>query len=145
MADALLKGVNYTKTNNPVPSNILARGKVAGVVKVLTDQYDASATNIDTDDTCKIGKDLKAGDIIVGAQISSAAAVSGCTLALGDSDDPNRYLEQDVSSTTKTNDLLHTGYNYVIGTNDGDTTLVISASGAAADQVINVTVFYIES
>lgn len=146
MADAGLQGVNYAKAIAPSPANILARGVLGGTVKVLYDSYDATSTNIDTDDTVKIGRGLKAGDIVLGAFIATSKATTNCVIDLGDSDDDDRYGTISVSSAAASNQFLgaYAGLGYTIGTNAGDTQPLITIDTAAFDGVVKVAILYVE-
>jgi hypothetical protein len=143
---AELKGANATKIADPQPSNILERGKVAGVVKVMTETYDASVVNITDADNLVIGKTLKAGDIVIGAFITTSKNVSSCDIILGDSDDEDRYGTVSINSAAAVNQPLvaYAGHNYVIGSNDGDTVIRLKMD-ETFNGAVKVTVLYIES
>ena len=141
-----LYGVNYTKYNTgPTEANLVARGVNGGNVKCLLDTYEASSTT--AEDTVAIGKPLKAGDIIVGFSISTDAMGGSTVISIGDSDTEARYLlNQDSSSALSGNNaILVGGMNYVIGTNSGDTTILLTLGDAAATGTIEVAILYIES
>ena len=141
-----LYGVNYTKYNTgPTEANIVARGVNGGTVKCLLDTYEASSTT--AEDTVAIGKPLKAGDIVVGFSISSDALGGSTVLSLGDSDTEARYLadESSTGALSGLNSTLVGGMNYVIGTNSGDTTILLTLGDATATGTIEVAILYIES
>jgi len=143
---AELKGANATKIADPQPSNILERGKVAGVVKVMTETYDASVVTITSADNLVIGKKLKAGDIVIGAFITTSKNVSSCDIVLGDSDDVDRYGTVSINSAAAVNQPLvaYAGHNYVIGSNAGDDVIRLKMD-ETFNGTVKVTVLYIES
>lgn len=140
---ATLYGDNRTKILDPSSDNILSGGTCGGRVRVQTDTITLAAAAID--DVIQIGQALKAGAIILGIEINNAALGAGVTLDVGDSDDPNRYIDgYDANGNTKTNTLLIGGVFYKIGTNDGDDVIQVLVQDAAATGELNVTVYYTE-
>lgn len=139
---ATVKGVNFTKQENAVGENIVEPGQLGSDVQVLMDTYEASA--LADGSVIKIGKALPAGARIVDAAIHCDALGGSTTLALGDSNDPDRYI--DAASTASAATLRMSanpdGINYEIGTNDGDEEILVTLAGAAATGTIKVVVLY---
>jgi len=135
-----VKGVNYTKAEIGTSDYTLARG-VFGRLKQISDTYEASA--LADGSTIEVGKDLLDGDKIVDVILDFDALGGSTTLAVGDSDDADRYItaEDTSSAGQETLDKID-GRGYVIGTADGDNTILITLAGAAATGTIKITVIY---
>jgi len=142
---ASVNGTNYAKTADPTSSNILDRGVVGGNVKVMHDTYDAAS--LAADSTIKIGKDLQDGVRILDVWIVADALGSSVTLAAGDSETSERYISATSANSADLRLDLDTiaGFNYEIGTNDGDNTILVTLAGAAGTGTIKVGVLYTES
>lgn len=139
---ASVLGVNATKAADPSPSNILDPGTLGGKVRVLVDSYEAAALAAASDIT--VGRDLPAGAIVVGVKISTDALGAGVTVEVGDSDDSDRYVAAvDCTAATETDAVLVDGLGYVIGTNTGDETILITTGVGAATGTISIVVFYV--
>jgi len=85
-----VKGVNFTKADNPVSANVLPMGEWGGKVRVQMDTYVCDATET-------AGSTIAMGKLPVGARFLEAILYHGAlgtsvTLALGDAEDPDRYL-----------------------------------------------------
>lgn len=135
-------GDNYTKSITPTPVNKLARGKLDGKVRVHTDEYEASA--LASGSTISIGKTLNTGDIIKDIKIFFDALGASSTLAVGDSADADRYIAA-ASSASAGSIVLNqiAGANYVIGTNSGDSTILITTDGAEITGTIKSQIEYL--
>ena len=143
---AALKGVYATKASDPTPSNITARGFLGGKVKVMYDEYNASTVTITSADTLAIGRKLNAGDIVLGAFLTTSKNVSSCDIVLGDSDDVDRYGTVSINAAAATNLFLgaQAGLGYVVGSNDGDDEILLKMD-ETFNGVVKVAVLYIES
>lgn len=142
---ATVNGTNYAKTADPTSSNILDRGVVGGKIKVMHDTYEAAS--LATGTTIKIGKDLQDGVRILDVWIIADALGSGVTLAAGDSDTAARYISATAANTGNLRIDLDTiaGFNYEIGSNDGDNTILVTLAGTASGTgTIKVGVLYTE-
>lgn len=137
-------GVTYTKVLAGGTANGINRALLGEKKRSLSDTYEASALEIAS--TINIGKGLKSGDMIVGGSIYFDALGGSTTLIIGDSDDDNRYL---TSTSTSSAGVAHfnavDGINYVIGTNAGDTLILVTTAGAAMTGTIKVVVEYVSN
>lgn len=146
---ASVNGTNYAKTADPTSSNILDRAVIGGKVKVMHDSYEAASLASGT--TIKIGKDLQSGDRILDVWIVADALGDNVTLSAGDSDTATRYISATVANTANLRIDLDQidGFNYEIGTNSGDNTILITTGSStgtqAATGTIKVCVLYAES
>jgi len=144
MAAVNVRGRINTLVNTGGQSTIL-QGFIDGRVKSMVDDYTADATE-DAGSTIKVGGTLPTGAKIVGVQISNTAQAASVTLAVGDSDDPDRYITAYAADSVRfNNDLNDTGNGYVVGTNSGDNQVLITTAGATltASDVIKVVIFYV--
>ena len=140
---ATLKGDNYTKQENPTSDNILSAGTLGGRVRVLTDSITLAAAAIN--DVVKIGQDLHSGAIIVGIKVYNAALGASVTFDIGDSNDEDRYIAAADGNTAGTKrDIASTGQNYKIGTNSGDSTILMKIEGGVATGAVKFRIFYTE-
>ena len=142
---ATYNATNYTKTLNPVSDNIVAPGTLGGRVRVLTDNITIAAAG---DETIAFGKKLQAGAIILGIEISHVALGADITYEIGDSQDPNRYMDA-INGNALADDkaIIQAGKHYVVGTNAGDDILLMSIRDAGvggAAGVCKMSVFYTE-
>lgn len=134
-------GVNYTKSINPVSTNIMDPVQDA-VVRCLSDEY--TAASVEAGSTIKMGKKLPAGAIVVHVVLSHAALGGGSTLAVGDSTVTDRYLAAASSAADGVRDSgnLTIGQQYVIGTATDDDIIQILTAGATITGKIKLDVFY---
>ena len=139
---AAVKGVNYTKQESPTSENLLAPGILGGRIRTLTETYEAAA--LAAGSTIKLGRDLKAGSIIMGIQLNFDA-LGAATVDVGDSDTADRYMDGiDVSAVGQSDAIQIDGLHYVIGTNSGDETIQILTIANAITGTIKATIFYSE-
>jgi len=139
MAD--VKGVNNTIADAPAPSSVLDGGQLGGNVKVMYDSYEADS--LASGSTIEVGKELPAGARVLGINLYNDALGTGVTLAVGDSDDADRYLAAaSAASAGKLEANLADGIGYAIGTNDGDNQVLITTGGAAATGTIKAVILY---
>jgi hypothetical protein len=140
---AAVKGVNRTLIDAGGESKLL-RGLVDGRVKCNVDTYVPLGTEA-AGSTIKVGSDLPAGANIVGVQISNLAQDAAVTLAVGDSNDPDRYiLAYAADSILGNNTIRQIGLGYVVGTNTGDDEVLITTAGATLgiSDAISIVIFY---
>ncbi len=134
-------GTNYTKYNDPIGANRILAGKLFGRVRAITDDFTFAGEA--AGEVIKIGGDLPAGAIILGIDITNAALGAAVTLDLGDSNDPNRYVSAyDANGNTNIQTCLIGGLHYSIGTNSGDSTILLTTAGGAATGQVKVTILY---
>jgi hypothetical protein len=124
-----VKGVNYTKFDaGTYGDNWIDQAKIKTGVKVWTDSYEASA--LETSSTIAIAE-LPDGAIVLEVTVISDDLGSTVTISAGDSDEAARYIA--ATSVTAANDKLELsvvgGLGYVIGTNDGDNTVLLTTAG----------------
>jgi hypothetical protein len=140
---ATQNGTNYAKSANPSQSNRNDPGTVGGRLRSLTDNFTFAGEA--AGEVINIGKDLVAGAVVHKIIIDNAALGASVTLDVGDSDDPNRYVSAyDANGNTHSEVTLIAGVHYVIGTNSGDETIIVTTAGAAATGLLKVTIVYSE-
>ena len=117
----------------------------------MTDQFTFAGEG--AGEVINIGKDLVAGAIIHGVIIHNADLGANVDLDIGDSDDPNRYIAAYDANANESNqgavsaitgELQLAGVHYVIGTNAGDETIIVTTASAAATGLLKVTILYSE-
>jgi hypothetical protein len=137
---AALYGANVTKIRaGGSGDNIVAGGQIKVTTKVFQDTYEAAAAQIA--DTIEIAT-LPADQTIVDVKIYFDA-LGAATVDVGDSDTANRYMDAVDVSAASDNSLDEIGgQNYVTGTNDGDTSIIITVIGAAITGTIKAVVTY---
>ena len=138
---AALKGDNVTKidlgTSGP---NVLSQGLVNADVEVNTETFTFAAASIG--DTVDIALPPTDGKIQM-VEVFFAALGASTTLAVGDSDDVDRYIAATATDTAGSMRLtLTTAKGYVIGTNTGDDRIFLTLAGGAATGLIKVSVFF---
>jgi len=141
---ATVKGINRTLADTPTSDNVLAPGTFGGRVRVMYDTYEAAA--LPAADLIEIGGTLKAGAIIVGIRVFFDDLGVGTTLDVGDTDTATRY-DTAIDTATAAGDVWCDnigGQGYVVGTNSGDTQVVLRNNAAAATGTIKVAIYYTE-
>jgi len=140
---ATQNGTNYAKSINPSLSNRNAPGSVGGRIRSLTEQFTFAGEA--AGEVIRLGKDLQAGAIIHNIIIDNAALGATVTLDVGDSDTVDRYVNgYDANGSTNSDVILIGGVHYVIGTNTGDETILLTTGVAAATGEVKVTILYSE-
>jgi len=137
-----LYGVNYTKYNSGFPADIIARGQGGGILQCISDTYEASSTT--AEDTVAIGHDLNAGDVVLFYILSSDDCGNDNAIDIGDSNDPNRYADgiDNESAVSGNKAIFVDGMGYVIGTNSGDETILLTLTDNAHTGTIKISIFY---
>lgn len=137
-----VKGVNITKVDaagGPQGDNAIGQGLVNSQVEVWTDTYEASA--LETASTIDVAE-LPPGAKVISAEVYHDALQTDGTLALGDDDDPDRYIAAAaVSSAGKLVSNLVDGALYVIGTNALDNRLQLLTGGVCTG-TIKVIIYF---
>lgn len=135
-----VKGVNTTKYDaGPSGDNAVPQGLVNADVEVWTDVYEASA--LATTSTIDVAE-LPAGAKVIGGHCTFDDLGTSVTLALGDSDDPDRYfLAQSVASVGQLLIDRVEGMQYAIGSNDGDSRVQLLTSGTITG-TIKTTIYF---
>jgi len=138
---ASVKGVNYTKQENPVSANILDSGVWGGKVRVQYDEYTANALANGSD--ISVAK-LPKGAIFLQAIIIHEDLGTSVTLQMGDSGDDDRYLAASAADTAGVLEArAKTGVGHKM---TADTTIFLKTGGAdttGADKKIQVITFYV--
>lgn len=148
---ATQKGVNRTKADSPSSDNILAPGTLGGRVRVMQDNFTFAGES--AGEIIELFQDLKAGATILDLIIHNADLGTGTLLDIGDSNDVDRYIDgydADANLTNRggatavTGQFQVAGNQYIIGTNTGDTQIIITTSVATATGLVTVTLLYTE-
>ena len=136
-----VKGVNVTKYDAGAQGDYaINKGLVNANLEVWLDSYEASA--LASGSTIDVAH-LPDGAIVVDTEIAWDALGTSRTLALGDSDDPDRYITAaDASSAGSARGARVDGKGYVIGTNDGDNVVQILTAGGTATGTIKSRVVF---
>lgn len=147
MAVGTLYGVVATAALTGGVDNWQDKGKIDGRVKIMSDAYTTTGANEDATSTIAMGFTLPQGARIIDVIVSlSKALTSSVTLDVGDSNDPNRYIDSLACSAAVVKHAdLEPGIDYVVGTNDGDDQLLITiadANNAVTAAVIKAMVLY---
>jgi len=131
-----VKGVNYTKVDDPKAANILPMGEWGGKVRVQMDEYTSDATET-VGSTIAVGK-LPVGARFLGAIIFHEAFAVG-SIELGDENDPNRYME---AITLQAAAIVHTWDSDLVPGSQGSYEVVGAAntSDGKDDQELILTV-----
>lgn len=138
MADVY--GVNTTKVNAGTQNgNWVDQGLIKSSLKIMTDVYEAAA--LAAGQTIGIAN-LPAGAVVHGIIVENDA-LGAATIDVGDSDNPDRYVDGlDVSAAGSAFGILPDGAQYVIGTNTGDTEIIVTVLDAAITGTLKVSVLY---
>ena len=136
-----VKGVNYTKYDaGTYGDNWIDQGKIKSGVHVWTDSYEASA--LENASTIAIAE-LPDGAVVLDVTVISDDLGSTVTISAGDSDDADRYIA--ATSVSAANDVLSlatvAGLGYVIGTNDGDNTVLLTTAGILGGTISTKVVY----
>lgn len=133
-------GVNMTKYDaGPSGDNAILQGLVNAQVEVMTEVYEASA--LATASTIDVAE-LPANAKFLGAEIFHDDLGTSVTLALGDDDDPDRYITAaSVAALGMINAIRVDGAQYVIGTNALDNRLQLLTSGTITG-TIKVNIYF---
>ena len=117
-------------------------GLVDGRVKVMADTYTMNSET--SGSTIKMGGAIPTGANILLIALSASAAVASLTISIGDSNSATRYVSASTACQTALVPVLYTPQAYVIGTNTGDTQILLTTGGAslASSGTIQVLVFY---
>ena len=144
-----VKGVNFTKQDNPVSTNIIDMGIWGGKIRVQIDNYESDTTET-TGSTIKMGR-LPVGATFLEAIIYCGALGATVTLSLGDTNTPARYMAATVAhsvvlQTRGTN--LGQGYKVLgaaktaAGTDDQDLILTTGVATFADEIAIQMITIY---
>ena len=143
MAAVTVKALNKTKydqDNTPSDGNVIDAGMRGAGVLCCVDTY--TYTDEEADSVLDINTPPK-GSRILDIVLVSACAETSLVFDVGDSADEDRYLDAAVGSAasiTRMNEVA--GFNYVIGTNDGDDEMIITNLVSTAIGAISIYVFY---
>jgi len=136
-----VKGVNVTKYEaGGQGDNAITQGLIASELNVWSDSYEASG--LAAASTIEMAN-LPAGAKVHAVFLDWDALGSSRTLAVGDSDDADRYLAAtDASSAGGAVGNLVDGKQYVIGTATDDDEILVTTGGSTATGTIKLTVLY---
>ena len=138
-----VSGVNYTKVASGTPANGLVRSACGEKLRVMQDTYEASS--LADGSTITMGKNLKAGDRIVGGYLYFDA-LGSATISVGDASSATRYLAAtSVSSAGSAALSAIDGNDYVIGTNTSDTLITLTTGSASTTGTIKLVVYYVSN
>jgi len=138
---AAVIGVNTTKVDAGTSNaNWVDQGRIKSSLKVMSETYEAAA--LASGSTIKVAN-LPAGAVVQSAVLYFDALGAGVTISLGDSDTAARYTTAIV--TTSAGSAIADkvdGAGYEIGSNAGDTALLLTTGVGAATGTIKVVIFY---
>ena len=141
-------GVNRTLANTPTGSNITDPGVLEGKLRVMLDEYEASAVAIGS--IIEIGKELPKGARVVDL-VMITDALGAATIDIGDYEDADRYnADADVSAGAAHNIDTIGGLNYEVdetytGKTVGsgtDRQITLTTAGAEINGTIKIAVLY---
>ena len=133
-------GVNATKIAAGGISNQLAKGTYDARVKCIVDSYEAAA--LASNSTITVGGTLPAGARVQDVVITFDA-LADVTLLVGDSADPNRYIDESAATAKQMHTEFADGVDYVVGTASGDNQVIITNTGvSAATGTIKIAIYY---
>lgn len=130
---AQVLGANVTIAQSRSDSKI-SDGLIQTKQRVWTDSYEAAALAAGT---------IVIADLPTGAKVQEIEvyhdALGATTLAIGDSDTADRYLAAaSVAAAGKLSSDKVDGFNYVVGTNDGDNEILLTNAGAITGTIKTV-------
>ena len=138
---AAVVGVNTTKVDaGTKQDNWIEQGRIKSGMKLMSETYEAAALAMAS--TIKVAN-MPSGAVIHGAVLYWDALGAGVTISLGDSNDALRYSTALVTTAAGAAiaDKVD-GAAYEIGTNTGDTAILITTGVGAATGTIKVVIFY---
>lgn len=125
-----VKGVNATlAANGSTGSNIIDQANIGAGVKIVYDEYEASA--LANASTITLGTELPVGARILDVRFCWDDMGSTVTFKAGDADDDDRYIVSGTNVTTangSTGINAITGFGYQID-GDDDTQIVVTTAG----------------
>jgi len=135
-------GVNKTKTLTPDGGHIVSAGDLGGNIRIMYDQYEAAGEAAGS--VIYMGQQLPVGARVLNV-ILAHDALGSATFDVGDTDDPDRYIDgANVSSAgivSMSEAALVDGLGYEIdGDNDQDITILTISD--AVTGTIKLLVFY---
>jgi len=150
-------GVNYAKTIDPKPENIIDPGVIGGKLRVHQDTFTISgAAAMKSDDYVTVGGKLPAGSQVVKivVQCSSPALSTNSRMRIGDGADDDRYMSTAIHASictvtagaVRTVPVVTSGMYYrVSGT--GNENYIRSAAGGGTETIttgtVKVSIFYV--
>lgn len=145
---AEVKGVNKTKLDTPIGSNVIAEGYNKAGVGVIYDEYEAVA--LADGDVILVGDKLPKGAVVKNIHVAcDDLSAAGATLDVGDGNDADRYMTAlDVATAaggTKNSLLANgniNGIGYKTGQADGDRQIQLTPGVAAITGTIKVWIEY---
>jgi len=145
---ATYKGVNRTHADTATSSgsHILDPGVQKGKVMQIQDTYEASGIAVGS--LIEMGVKLPKGARVVEVTLMTDALGAGRTLAVGDAEDPDRYITATTCNTANLVTRLNAidGRFYEIDETDEDNTdrqILITVAGGAATGTITLMVEYV--
>lgn len=143
---ATVKGVNRTILDATTIDHTLRPGLSSGVVRVMSDVYEASA--LAQLSVIEMGGELPIGSTVLFHLLVHDALGGSVTLDVGDEEDPNRYMNAvDVSAAGNELSALADGVEYQVDMTDTDTPddqVLITVGGAGTvTNTIKLLTFYV--
>ena len=145
---ATVYGVNKTKMNNPIGSNILDSGVNKGQVCAMYDSYEASGLALGS--VIQMCDTLPKGALVMEIALITDNLGGSATLDIGDTEDDDRYASAiDISgqATTYNWPVTTAGANianlgYVVGTATSDDQIALTINTSAVTGTIKLVVKY---
>ena len=135
---ATVYGVNRTLANNPSGANQVAPGLMRGKLRVMTDTYECSATAAGT--VIEMGEELPVGAKIVEVILNTDNLQNNTTLAVGDYEDADRYIDAvDCGAAEVTKKMGTTTGNIDGRLYEVDETYTGKTVGSGTDRQITIT------
>jgi len=138
---ATVLGVNRTKMDNAIGSNIVEPGMDGSNIKIQYDTYELSA--LDIDDVIKLGNKLPKGARIIQIIVHNDALGGSTTMDIGDGEDDDRYdtaIDTSGGGVTFCDNIAGRGYE--IGTVALDDQIQATLEGAAGTGTLKIAILY---
>lgn len=138
---AAVKGANMTKYDAGAQgSTWIDKQDIKGTTLTQIDTYEAAA--LASGSTIDLAQ-LPTGAKVVDVQLFFDALGASSTLAVGDSTTSGRYITATSSASAGQTSVLNVdGFGYTIGTNTGDSRIIVTTAGAAITGTVKLKVQY---
>ncbi len=142
---ATVYGVNKTKLNDAIGSNVIGTGENNAGKNFILDSYEAAA--LPASDVIEVGGKLPQGAVISRIDLVFDDLGTGTTASVGDGNTANRYVNAvDTASAAAVaafpSAAAIDAVGYRVGTNAGDDQLQITNLGGAATGTIKILIEY---
>lgn len=140
---ATVYGVNRTKLNTPIGSNVIGTAEVNAKEGIMYDTYEASS--LSANDVIQLGGKLPDGAMVTSVQLITDDLGTGVTADVGDGHTADRYIDgADVATAAAVAEFPAAAeidnVGYKVGTNTDDNQLQVTILGAAATGTIKLLV-----